>query len=312
MDSRHWHILGAGSIGSLFACLLDQAGVGCSLVLRPSDPALERGSLDILLREGSVTNRHNFALGSPASAAPIHQLLVCTKAYDLEESIASVLPRLAPDAVIVLLANGLGYQQRIAEQWPRFTVVSGSTTEGAFRATHHGQNREVQRAGRGITWFGASELGAPDWFSDWQELDAHCVWTSDMDAVLWRKLAINCAINPLTALHHCLNGALAERHELELAVRELCVEIATVTEAAGHPEAATHLHTSVMEVIRATANNRSSMLQDISAGRPTEIDYLTGHLVATAERLHITTPRNRSLLNAVRELETRQTLGRKR
>ncbi|MEZ5555852.1 2-dehydropantoate 2-reductase [Haliea sp.] len=296
MRSRHWHILGAGSIGSLFACLFDKAGISCSLLLRDGDPALTQTTRRIQLRAGGLTSEHSFPVTSGAHAAPIHYLLVCTKAYDLVDGLAGLQPWLAPNAVVVLLANGLGYQQTVAARWPQLAVFSGSTTEGAFREA----GQRVLRAGRGTTWIGGrGTRDAPDWFSDWQAIDARCGWREDIDTVLWHKFAINCAINPLTALHRCRNGALAEPG-LADEVRALCLEIAAIGQAAGQGEAVAGLYRSVMEVVAATADNRSSMLQDVLAGRPTEIGFLTSFLVATADALGIDATDNKALLAALR------------
>jgi 2-dehydropantoate 2-reductase len=296
MRSRHWHVLGAGSIGSLFACLFDKAGIRCSLLLRDGDPALTQTTRRIQLQADGLTSEHSFRIASGTHAAPIDYLLVCTKAYDLVDGLAGLQPWLAPNAVVVLLANGLGYQQAVAARWPRLAVFSGSTTEGAFREA----GQRVLRAGRGATWIGSRGIpDAPDWFSDWQSIDAHCTWTQDIDTVLWRKFAINCAINPLTALHRCRNGALAEPGALAEEVRALCLEIAAVGRAAGREDAVAGLYRSVMEVVATTADNRSSMLQDVLAGRPTEIDFLTSYLVANADRLGIDATRNKALLAAL-------------
>ena len=301
MHERHWHILGAGAIGSLFACLFQDAGIRCSLLLREGHAAPHNGTRQIRLHEGEHSRAHIVEAGPAAGPEPIHYLLVCTKAYDLLAALTSVQPRLAKGAVVLLLANGLGYQQRISEQWPQLTVFSGSTTEGAFR---EGGDR-VRRAGRGTTWLGSRCLMRPPaWFSDWQALDADCRWAANIDTILWRKFAINCAINPLTALHRCRNGLLADDSTLTDQVQNLCLEIAAVGEAAGQHEAVSNLYPSVMEVVAATAHNRSSMLQDVLAGRRTEIDYLTAFLVATADRLGLAVPHNSAVLADLRTAST--------
>ena len=119
-----------------------------------------------------------------------------------------------------------------------------------------------------------------------------------MAACLWRKLAINAAINPLTALLRCTNGELAG--DPADRVRRLCTEISAVARAAGMGRAVESLENVVFEVIHNTADNRSSMLQDVEAGRPTEIDYITGWLVEQANRLGMDVPANAALLEQVK------------
>ena len=119
---------------------------------------------------------------------------------------------------------------------------------------------------------------------------------------VWEKLAVNCAINPLTAVHDCRNGELLSRPELAREVDALCNEIARVSEAAEFAPIAAGLRARVEEVIRNTASNHSSMLQDCRAGRTTEINYITGQLLRVADLHGIAAPRNRSLLEQVKRL----------
>jgi 2-dehydropantoate 2-reductase len=116
-------------------------------------------------------------------------------------------------------------------------------------------------------------------------------------------MAINCIINPLTALHNCANGELSQRRDLITQVTTLCGEVSKVTRAAGFTELAAALPQLVAGVIAATANNRSSMLQDVENGRRTEIDYITGFLLRVADQHGIDAPHNRALLKSIKSNE---------
>ncbi|PLW82965.1 2-dehydropantoate 2-reductase [Kineobactrum sediminis] len=296
---RHWHVLGAGAIGCLFASLLQQAGARCTLLLRDDDPALETGETVITVRSDGQCTTRTFPVSACHEADSIRHLLVTTKAYDVVPAVASVGHRLSSNSTVVLLANGLGFQETLAGRWPTLDYYSATTTEGVFREA----TRSICHAGRGQTLIGQpGRTVAPDWFSDWQALAIDCSWAQDIEQALWRKLAINCAINPLTALHHCRNGELATNPALALEVRALCAEIETIGTAAGQVAAVEHLREQVAAVITGTANNRSSMLQDVAAGRETEIDYLSGYLVRVANGLGLPAPRNAAMLDAVRAL----------
>lgn len=295
----HWHVLGAGAIGGLFASLLQEAGTPCTLLLREGDPDLAVGTAAITLRRGEQLLSYQFDVSASADSDPISHLLVCTKAQDIVAAIAGVAHRLAPGSVVVLLANGLGYQQQVQTRWPQLDCCSGSTTEGAFREGR----RTICHAGHGGTLVGQpGRSTAPDWFTTWLALSSQCEWSADIDTVLWRKLAINCVINPLTALHRCRNGDLAERPELAALVMEVCAEVRAIGIAAGQAPAVSDLPAQVMAIIQATANNRSSMLQDVLARRDTEIDYLTGYLLEQGRQHGIEAPRNAALLAAVESL----------
>ncbi len=96
---------------------------------------------------------------------------------------------------------------------------------------------------------------------------------------MWRKLAVNCVINPLTALWNCPNGEL--RHHTD-EINAICEEVAAVIEREGYHTSADDLRYYVEQVIDSTAENISSMLQDVRAMRHTEIDYITGYLLKRA------------------------------
>ncbi|HCD57631.1 MAG TPA: 2-dehydropantoate 2-reductase, partial [Halieaceae bacterium] len=75
MHERHWHILGAGAIGSLFACLFQDAGIRCSLLLREGHAAPHNGTRQIRLHEGEHSRAHIVEAGPAAGPEPIHYLL---------------------------------------------------------------------------------------------------------------------------------------------------------------------------------------------------------------------------------------------
>jgi 2-dehydropantoate 2-reductase len=291
-----WHVLGAGSLGGLWAARLARAGVQVKLILRDQASLTRyRAAGGLSLVEDGQVNLHPIAAETPTHGAPIRRLLVACKAYDVEEATAALAPRLAPGAEIILLQNGLGSQDAVAARLPRARCIFASSTEGAFR---DGAFRVVY-AGRGHTWLGVpGERRAPEWLDDLQAASIPHQWTPDILAKLWHKLALNCAINPLTVLHDCRNGGLRDWPE---EVAALSAELAELLRQAGQAEAAEDLHSDVLRVIDGTAANYSSMHQDVAQGRRTEIAYLLGHACAEAERLQLTLPRLSDLLQRLRQ-----------
>ncbi|NER58998.1 putative 2-dehydropantoate 2-reductase [Pseudomonas sp. MAFF212428] len=277
--SSTWHILGAGSLGSLWACRLAQAGKAVRLVLR--DPqrlqAYQRAGGLTLVHNGQA-QRHAIPAETADASTPIHRLLVACKAYDAPKAVARLAPRLVHNAELILLQNGLGSQDDVANQVPHARCVFASSTEGAFREA----DWQVNFAGHGFNWLGdPANPVPPDWLDDLADAAIPHQWTPDILTRLWRKLALNCAINPLTVLHDCRNGGLAEHH---CEVATLCAELAELLHCCGQPQAAEGLQQEVERVIHATAANYSSMYQDVLHGRRTEIHYLLGHACRVASR----------------------------
>ena len=126
-------------------------------------------------------------------------------------------------------------------------------------------------------------------------------WHNNSRAELWRKLAVNCAINPLTALLDCPNGELRQHPDR---VALICREVAAVIEREGYHTSETDLRYYVDQVIESTAENISSMLQDIRAMRHTEIDYITGYLLKRARAHGITVAENSRLFELVKRKES--------
>ena len=277
--SSTWHILGAGSLGSLWACRLARAGKPVRLILRhaPRLQSYEAAGGLTLVEQGLQTT---FAIPAETLEAesPIQRLLLACKAYDAEKAIASIAHRLSPDAELILLQNGLGSQDEVAARVPQARCIFASSTEGAFRE----RDWQVHFAGHGFNWLGdpANPL-APTWLDALSDAGIPHEWTPDILTRLWRKLALNCAINPLTVLHDCRNGGLVDHH---CEVATLCAELAELLQRCGQPQAAENLENEVQRVIQATAANYSSMYQDVRNGRRTEIHYLLGHACRSGMR----------------------------
>ena len=283
--SATWHVLGAGSLGTLWATRLARAGVPVRLIVRDEQrlQAYQTAGGLTLVEHGEAKT-YAIPGETPDGGAPISRLLVACKAYDAEKAVAQLAPRLAPGAELILLQNGLGSQDAVAAQVPQARCISASSTEGAFR---DGDWRVVF-AGHGYTWLG--DVGhpvAPIWLDDLSAAGIPHEWSTDILTRLWRKLALNCAINPLTVLHDCRNGGL-QQHHCEVAT--LCAELTELLERCGQPAAAEHLQQEVERVIQATAANYSSMYQDVAHQHRTEISYLLGHVCKVAARHQLNLP----------------------
>lgn len=280
-----WHILGAGSLGTLWATRLARAGYPVTLLLRNAQRLADyQAAGGLTLVEAGHSQRYALPAQGLDASQPISRLLLACKAYDALPAIQALAPRLVADAELILLQNGLGSQDAVAAQVPQARCIRASSTEGAYR---DGDFRVVF-AGLGQTWLGDPDNPTPpSWLNELAGAGIPHQWTQDIQARLWRKLALNCAINPLTVLLDCRNGELAE-HGVE--VEALCAELDILLRAEGHPEAAAGLHEEVLKVIQATAANYSSMHQDVARGRRTEIAYLLGYACAAAQRQGVSLP----------------------
>lgn len=294
--SAHWHILGLGSVGGLFACRMVAAGI--PVVACPS-PSLANATVARLTLE---ENGHFTDFDIPLSHnGPIEQLLLTTKAQQSEHALRALHDRLTPEATVVVLQNGLGVHEWLITRYPGIHVIAATTTEGANRPTSH----HIRHAGHGTTWLGpwrAEDASAADAvFAQWSALALDMQFDPDIAQRLWEKLVMNCAINPLTALLDCRNGELEHHAETRHFMQAIVNEVAAVMCALGRPADAAALYEKVLAVARRTGANVSSMLQDHRAGRDTEIDFINGYVARTARTLNVETPVNAWLGKQVQE-----------
>lgn len=285
-----WHILGAGSLGTLWATRLARAGLPVQLILRDAerlDRYKQAGGLTLI--EGDQAQRYPVAAQTADHPQPIQRLLVACKAYDAAQAVAQLAHRLPPGAELLLLQNGLGSQDEVAHTVPQARCICVSSTEGAFRQADF----QVVWAGHGHNWLGDPlRPEPPAWLADLQRAGIAHDWSPEILSRLWRKLALNCAINPLTVLHDCRNGALLN-HADQLGL--LCHELVTLLHCSNQTEAADGLYADVLRVIQATAANYSSMHQDVSQARRTEVSYLLGYACRAAQQQCLDLPHLQAL-----------------
>jgi len=113
--------------------------------------------------------------------------------------------------------------------------------------------------------------------------------------VLWGKLIVNAGINPLTAILGVPNGVLLERPHARALMRATVMEAVAVAHARGVTLPYPDPVAAVEQVAHKTGSNRSSMLQDVTRGAPTEIDAINGAIVGEGREVGVPTPINETL-----------------
>lgn len=279
-----WSIVGQGAIGLLAACRMQQTGFDVSLWLRKP-------------RLLTIKFAHRQLQFKPASA-PISAVLIPVKSYAVTEAVQTLLPAMAPDAQLVLSHNGMGTIEQVKPMLaPGHGLWFLTTTHGALK-----QPDTVQHTGTGSSTLAALNNAAK--VKQQQVLQAMDIalgpvtLTDNIQPALWQKLAINAVINPLTALYNCRNGGLAAQ-KYHQHIEALVTEVCKVAAACGYAMSAHSTLQTVLRVISSTAQNFSSMQQDLAHGRRTEIDAITGYVVQQAAHHNISVPHNQALLEQI-------------
>lgn len=221
--------------------------------------------------------------------------LVLVKSWQTEDAARRLGGFLAEDGLALTLQNGLGNLETLQRSLGQARTALGVTTVGA---TLIGPGR-VRPGGEGLIYL--PEDRRVDSFRSLFERAGFPVRSvGDLQGLIWAKLAVNAGINPLTALLRVRNGALLERADARAVLETAVSEVVAVARAGGEDIAFEDPVTETLEVARRTGQNRSSMLQDLLRGAPTEIDAICGAVVRRGAELSVPTPVNETLWRLVR------------
>ncbi len=293
-------IVGTGALACLFAARLAAAGVAVTLLgTWPEGLAALRAHGVRLVEAGRVQRAYPVrATSDPADCAGTRLALVLVKAWQTGRAAGQLAACLAPDGLALTLQNGLGNREKLAQALGASRVALGVTTAGATLA------------GPGCVTPGGEgpiSLGAHPRLEPLMALLQRAGFTVEIvpsaDDLLWSKLVINAAINPLTALLRVPNGDLLQRPAARELMAAAAREAAAVASALGRQLTFSDPVAAVEAVARRTAVNRSSMLQDVLRGAPTEIDAICGTIVAAGEQRGLATPVNHTLWLLVKALQ---------
>lgn len=287
-------VIGPGAMGCLFAARLARAGSDVTLVDHKPDRAarLNASGIRVETRDGAIDAKPKVVVTVPNNA---DLAIVLVKAHS---TIHLTLNSRTP---VLSLQNGLGNVETLCSLIGSSNLLAGVTAE-AVTLLEEGKVRHVAP---GVTRFG-SWTSCPSGPAVKALTDAgfNVELTESPGQVIWEKAAVNAGINPVTALVNLKNGMLLEVPELRQLMRDLVVEAVKVAATEGY-----RFENSVVEVAEQTCadtgENISSMLQDVRAGRPTEIDALSGEIVRRAQLSALPTPRTRVIWQLVKGLEHR-------
>lgn len=288
-------VFGAGSLGSLLGGLLARVHE-VTLVGRPRHvEAIEGGGLRV---SGAVetATRPRARTDTPEGA---DLAVVCVKAFDTPAAAEALAD--CDVEVCLSVQNGLGNEATLADRVGA-SVLAGSCTYGAV-LTDPGR---VECTGIGRVTLGApggGESAAADRVGEAFEA-AGVVTTvaADMPERLWEKLAVNAGINATTALARLENGAVRDGDGGGVAAAA-ARETAAVARAEGIALSAATAVEALDRVASATAENTSSMHQDVLGGRRTEVDVINGYVERRGDEHSVETPVNATLAGLLRAWE---------
>jgi len=297
-------IFGVGALGALFGSRLHSlANVALFGHWPEQIQALNQTGLTVISPNGQETTFKLQATSQPDALLPTDIALILVKSPQTEATARLVAQILQPHGLAITLQNGLGNLDILAAAVGQARAAQGITAQAATMLAPG----RLRHAGSGPTYLAGTAAQRPMLAQVAALFNRAGLETSladNADSLVWGKLAVNAGINPLTALLNVPNGALVENEFLRQVMAAAAAEVAQVAAALGiqlpYPDAAAH----AAAVSRATAANRSSMLQDLSRAAPTEIDAISGAVVRAGQQVGVPTPVNQLLLKLIKLKET--------
>lgn len=288
-------IAGSGAMACLFGARLAPHADVTLLGTWPEGLAAIR-QFGIRLEAGGLETRHPVRVTSnPLEVQGARFVLVLVKSWQTRRTATMLHSCLAPDGVALTLQNGLGNREILERQLGVERAALGVTTMGATLVAPG----LVRVGGSGPTYLGRHP-GLDPTLGLLRHAGFEVEIEQELDSLLWGKLVVNTAINPLTALLRVPNGALLESEPTRDLMAETARETAAVAQALGIRLPYLDPARQAIEVAGRTAANHSSMLQDVQRGAPTEIDSINGAVALLGERQGAPAPINRTLWRLVR------------
>lgn len=304
-------IVGQGAIGSLFAYYYRRE----SPILLVKE--LGKNAKQLLTQEGKQINLNfetlNVSQGITTENSTEHfdAIIITVKGYQMAALISQLSPWLPISTKLILIQNGMGGAQLLADAFPEHLIYTGTTTDAVYGIDKN--TYQITATGKldfGPFWQMSSCLRyTPNirdsieekmWAITFSAYHPHVVYHEDIALALYTKLAINAVINPLTALLQIKNGQLRQHPEQ---VNNLKIEIFEVYSAANINYSEKALSLAIDNVILATSNNWSSMQQDVKYKRKTENETVLGYILALAKQYELETPIINQLYSQLKVLD---------
>jgi 2-dehydropantoate 2-reductase len=294
-------IIGAGAMGGLFGGLLTEGGHAVRLIDVPGPHLSALIQHGLRLQTDSGDRTIQVSAGPADSFAGACDLaIVFTKGPHTESAVRAASHLIGLSTWILTVQNGLGNEAAIREAAPHARVATGMTSWPADLA---GPGHVVSH-GHGTVRIWSSEP-QPD--TAMQQIAAaltaaglNCVADPQVEVAVWEKVAFNAAMNSVAAVTRLPVGPIADHPAGRLLVFAIVMETLAVAKARGLTVDADRVRQTLEMAFAEHRTHQPSMLQDVLAGRPTEIENINGAIVAYAAELGIDTPVTKSMRDLVR------------
>lgn len=295
-------VLGAGAMGCLYGGLLAEANNQVWLIdiWKEHVDIINQKGLKVEDKNGERVIKNIKATINPNEVGIVDLILVFVKSTITDKAVEGAKSVIGENTIILTLQNGLGNIEKIAAVSKEENIIAGTTAHGSTLL----KPGKIRHAGKGITVIGEIDGKKSERIKVVKELfdksQIETILTENALGVIWDKLLVNVGINAITALTELKNGELLEFKETEELLENAVSEGQNIAKAKGINLICEDPIDHTKKVCSLTANNKSSMLQDIMNKRKTEIDMINGAIVREGRKLGISTPINLALTNLIK------------
>jgi len=296
-------IVGAGALGAFYASRFINSGKFSVAVAAEGD----RG--ETLCKEGLRVNGEHFRVDVVSTSqcrGPADLVIVALKDYQLADAMPLIRSQVGPETAVLSVMNGLSSEEEIAAGCGNGQVLY-CVAVGIDAVRDKG---EVTVANAGRLIFGrAKNVGEDPLIGEVQSAldDAELLWETptDMLRMLWWKFMVNVGINQASAILRAPYGVFQQSPSARAVVDTLMQEVITLAQAKGINLTEQDLLAWPPVLNALSPTGKTSMLQDMEAGRRTEVDMFAGEVVRLGEKYDIPVPANRMMLDLLHALEGR-------
>lgn len=289
---------GGGAMGGIFGGYLARAGNDVTLidVSKPAVQAINDNGLVIEEKDGSQPVIRVPASTEPAEVGPVDLVINFVKCYHTEAAVRAAAPMISGDTAVLSLQNGWGNAPRIAGIVGEDRVLVGLTYHGGTLLAPG----RVKHPGVGMTYIG--ELGgkaSPRLDKVVEAFRAAQIETTRSDRILdevWKKLALNACTLPVAGLLHFMSHELVAYDGTRDLMAAILAEVVAVAGAQGIALDYDERWAAITGLLEKAVGGKASMLQDVEAGRQTEIEVINGAIVDAGGRTGVATPVNQAMV----------------
>jgi 2-dehydropantoate 2-reductase len=304
-ETREWPriaVVGAGAVGGYFGGMFARAGAPIVFVGRKhfADAVTSKGL--VLDKSEGLERIRARATVEMSAVRDCSLIFFCVKANNTSSTAAQMARFVRPDATIVCLQNGVDNADQVRDAAkvvpiPAVVYVAVSVPEPG----------RVKHLARGDLIIGPPSERTTRLADVFARAGIPCRVSDNIEGELWLKLLRNCALNAISALGHARYGQIAQSDDAKKLMEDIVDEVLAVARAARVVLPGVHDRESgmaaAMEIATQMADAFSSTAQDLSRGRPTEIDALNGYVARRGAELGVPVPVNHALFTLVKLAE---------